>query len=354
MKDLRERFISFVNKAFNSIFFFMALTIIVLAGVIYLGFGSGAKAALIEQVLHREQVISRSGALAIESFLDLTGKSLLVLASEPNVYSLEADARNQVIDFVETWMDTPLAAAILVDKEGIVKYDWNRLKKEEVGVSVADREYFAWAKTASKGEVRIFNPIISKLGATKERFIVPIATPLIGAQGNFNGAAVGVILLSELAKDYLDPLKISGNTRIYLLSEEGVILYSPIESLVGANYFDYLSQNPFLGSAVLVPILKERVVSEEEGKLDIVLLNEETKKLTRYLIAHSPIFLENKTVHWTLAVATPVDDALVFMGPIYTRQMIVFVVAFLFVLALGIRLAKIMAYRQAKEEESSK
>lgn len=338
--NLKKEIVSFLTKLANSLVFFMAIVFLALASIIYLGFGTSARATLIEQMLHREQVIARSGASSIEGFLTLFGRSITIL-EETSLTQAELDI------FVNRWKDSPVTGVVLTDASGEIIVNSNRTKESGVGTNVSDRDYFIWSKTAKDGEVFISSPVISRVGTTKGKYIVLVATPVI-RENKFQGVMAGSVLLPELSEYYLNSLKISEGTRIYLLDQDGVILASARQQLIGINYINYLNSEPFLGAKAAAPSLKRALEDKDEGKIDIVLQEETNKILTRYLIAYTPIKTDGEERHWVLAVATPVDDALIYMGPIFARQIVAMVLVFLAVLALGIRLAKVIAYREAK------
>lgn len=102
-----------------------------------------------------------------------------------------------------------------------------------------------------------------------------------------------------------------------------------------------------MGSAVFKEEFKKRVGEKEEGKLQVAW--PETKGnltvLSRKLVAYSPFSLGKQS--FFLAIVTPVNDALVYTTPIYMRQNVGFVVSFLAVLIVVVRLAKIYAYKEA-------
>ena len=342
IKGIKEKVLSFLNKLANSVVFFMTVILLVLAVVFFLGFGTSARAALIEQMLHREQIIARSGANSIETFMNLVGNSIKIIAKgTPTPEDLDV--------FTEKWNDTPVVGIILTDASGEVIVNSNRTGELGTGVNLSDRDYFIWAKTAAEGQVYVSAPVISRLGTSKGKFIVLVSSPVV-ENGEFKGVLAGAALLSDVPGYFLEPLKISPATRIYLLDDSGVILSSGVPQLIGVNYIDYLASNPFLGSVATVPTFKKALASKEEGKIDIALQDETNQKLTRYLIAYTPLLLNGDERHWLLAIATPAEDALVYMGPIYARQFVAIIVAFLAVLALGIRLAKVIAYREARQK----
>ena len=198
------------------------------------------------------------------------------------------------------------------------------------------------------GRVFVGAPVIEKFGTVKAKPLVPVATAVYEGD-EFKGVLIATVVFSELTKTYLDPLKISQETRLYLIDSSGNMLYAPYEKFVGANYFDYLASVDFKGKEYAVEQLWKAVATPEEGKIDVFLPNEVTGKLERFLISHSPVNYQGEK-HWTLAVASPMNTALVFFPQFLTHQVgvlvfIVFVVVALSAIAiLAIRLAQREAY----------
>ncbi|MFA6008186.1 MAG: hypothetical protein WC784_06145, partial [Candidatus Shapirobacteria bacterium] len=62
---------------FTALIFFIIFC--ALSSFVYFIIGAGSVNSLIEQMLHREQVITRSGAKSIASFVELSSKSLSIL-----------------------------------------------------------------------------------------------------------------------------------------------------------------------------------------------------------------------------------------------------------------------------------
>ena len=340
-------------RILNSAFFFFAVFFFTLGIAFYYGFGSSARTALIEQMLHREQVIARSGANSIESFFLLSGRSLSSLAQDKKLPGRDQETQKALEEFMAVWKDSPIPGVVLVDEKGIVRFNANIYNKPDVGATVKDRDYFTWAKTAKEKEVYFGTPVISRVGASEGEYIVPVASPLI-SDGQFKGVLTAAVILSQLTNDYLQPLKISDQTEVYILDSQGVFISALDGELIGKNVYQYLDENPFLGSAVLKEEFKKRVAEKGEGKLQVAWLDTKGNSniFSRKLLAYSPFSLGKQS--FFLAIVTPVDDALVYIGPIYMRQNVGFVISFLAVLMVVVRLAKIYAYKEAmkiKREE---
>jgi hypothetical protein len=118
---------------------------------------------------------------------------------------------------------------------------------------------------------------------------VPVTTPLV-VSGQFKGVLSAAVLLSQLTEDYLAPLKISSQTEVYILDSQGVFLNVLDENLVGKNVYQYIEENPFLGSGILIKEIERRMKEGEEGKLQAVWPEgtAQTGLLTRKLLSTMP------------------------------------------------------------------
>jgi hypothetical protein len=238
---------------------------------------------------------------------------------------------------------------ILVDKNGVVKYGADRFGSTGEGINVTERDYFKWAKSATEGGVHFVEPYQSKIGFTSGSFVISAVSPLF-KDGKFNGAFVTGFLLSEATQRFLEPLKITDDTRIYLMYQNGVILFGPVKELVGINYLDYMEKSSVPGKQEIIKELKGALNSDEENKLDIVLPNENKKgALTRYLVAYAPVIVGDQ--HWTIGVATPVADALEFLTPFYFKEIGILGLLFAGFLVITIRVAKIKGWNEGVGEE---
>ena len=351
LKQLRRFLGDRVNKA------------LVWVMVVLIGLGLGlykvnrgrVEESLREQMLHRGQVIVRAGAQSMEGFFNEVMAVLIMDARDPVVIGMGPGTQRVIEKQVMAWKGSSLVGIEVVNSEGRMVYSANNQEVEsEVRISVAERDYFKWAKDESKpGESYHGKPVISKGGASEGQMIVPMVVPIFEGE-SFKGVLVGAVLLSDLTDQYVHSLKISEETRIYLLDEEGLILHAPIEKLVGVNYFELIENRPFEGWEGALTKLRGLLEIHDEGKLDVVLPNELTGVLTRYLMATAPIDCHNE--HWVLGIATPDKDAMKFMSHLNGNIIAVLVFILTAVLAFSIlvvlvsRLVGLEAYKEGYRE----
>jgi hypothetical protein len=342
---LPRGFSSFWSNRINRILIFLVAFFVGLASIFYLIVGKRVEASLVDQMLHREQVVVRAGAKSISVFLELSGSSLALLARDHHVANIGKDTQVVLDNFIAGWEETPFVEVVLIDKEGVIQFVANKAETPlEPGVSVTDRDYFIAAKKSLPGEVSVGKPFLPRLGAFEGQYLLPLSTPII-VDGERRGVLGAGILLSELTKNYLDPLRISEDTQVYLISQEGVFLHSFYPELVGKNAIEYIEENSYPGSDKIIDWIKEKLTDSKEGKYIFPMRKVDDKtKFERYLLAYTPFSLGER--HFILAVATPQEDALAFFGPFYGNQIgalvfiIFMVLAFSTLLILAIRMTE--------------
>lgn len=337
-------------RFFDNPYILAGLIILVAVAASYLLLNYRAKDILVEQMLHRGQISARAGAKSIESFFDLYSRALLNLASRSDVVNFAPDLQIQLEDFIATWNGTPVGGVIVVGKDGIVKFNGNRDRIPQTGVDLSDRDFFIWSKTAKAGEVFISAPVVSRLGASKDKFVVSIATPIFDKSGEYKGSLSTSIILDELTVHYVSPLKITEKSYEYLLNENSDVLGTDQKGVIGVNFIAELNKNPFVGALVLSPNLEKILTSRQEGKVQVAFPTEIPGGVpVPMLVAYSPVQVGDN--HLMVAVSTPIEEALIYLVPIYIYGLEITAGAFMVILLLTLRLARLRGYSQAVAEE---
>ena len=318
---MTKKFFYLISTISFVIFFALSFTL-------YQITGASSIKSLVEQMLHREQVIVRSGASSISSFIDLTSRSLLILSSN-NIITPKI-----LQDFVDNWSDTPVAGIILTDIQGQIKLTASNAEKLSLGGNVSDRDYFIAASGSPPGTISFGKPFVSRVPGAGQTFKIPVATPLY-SNNKFIGVLTVSISIPSLTEKYLEPLKISPRTGIYLFNSNGDVFNGTTQEVVNQNIFHIVDEHPFLGDKIVMPLIRQKLTSNQESKLDIVIPDFSTGKLTRTLIASSPVKL-NSSTKWILAITTPIDDALIFISPFVLRNVILLIFTYFSSIALSL------------------
>lgn len=163
-----------------------------------------------------------------------------------------------------------VAGLISVDGSGKVIAASNRENKKEIGATVIERGYFKWALTAKRGEYMIDSPIISKIGATKGKYIITVSSPIIDENDKFGGVVTAAILVDDLVDIHIDNLKVLESSMIYLVSSDGEIIYSDREGLNGKNFKDIFGTD-FLGKQKVLEIISNELKKDDESKIKLAI-----------------------------------------------------------------------------------
>lgn len=267
----------------------------------------------------------RAEASNLESFFQIFGGSVAALAKLSSMESWDAETIQDLDTFVEQWRQSNLIGGVsLLDGSGKVRLNSNVSGTRDTGVSLADRDYFLWAKQNEPeiGEYFVGQAVVSRIGATKGKIIVPVATPVY-QKGVFVGAVVSSVVLQSLAERYLDLMKVSDQTEVYLVGSSGDLLYDNTgKGTVGSNIFE--TGHPFLGSQPINDAVKDVLSKDKNGNF----------RIEDRLVAYSPIQLSGR--NWALIMTSPVEKVAQVVRPFYIRQVAMLLLVSLAFLLFGL------------------
>lgn len=210
----------------NRLLLFVLLATVCLAAAFYLILNSRVNKSTTQQVLNGQLLIARAGKSNLDTFFQAIGNSVALRARTSSVERGDATTEDALDKFVDQWGESGLVSGVvLTDSKGIVTFNANIQGTHDLGESLADRDYFIWAKNQkSEGEYFIGMPVASKLGASKGQTIVPVASPVF-ANGVFIGVLTAAVKLQPLTQRFLELMKVSDQTRVYLLDQSGSFIY---------------------------------------------------------------------------------------------------------------------------------
>ncbi len=298
--------------------------------LLFLILARGTKSTLTEQLLKRKLTIARAEASNITSFFQQFGDDIRVFAHLSSIEHRDASTVQDMDTFVELRGTSGMIWGIaLTDENGVVQFNSNVSGTRDIGALLSDRDYFVWAKDQSRsdGEYFVGQPVASRLGASKGEMIVPVAAAVY-QDDVFAGVMVSAVKLQPLAERFLEFMKVSDATEVYLVGEQGVIFYSDsTPDVVGSNIFELSKYTPFSDKTVRDQ-LKNALKTSEEGTL-------QTKT---HSIAYSPTLLVNQK--WLLVMTTPGQQVEDLTLPIYVRQISILLFAIITSLLFGVVVAK--------------
>jgi hypothetical protein len=305
---------------------------------------------LSDEFLHREQLVARSGSQSISGFVNLLGKNIALLAEDVSEDGTVMKKQANLNRFMDHWRDTSAATVLLSDSNDMVVAQANRSGPPLINVTILDRPYLDWAKTARKGDYFVGSPRIGVIGSAKGKYIVNVASPVV-INEKFSGVVSVAVILSDLTDYYITPLKVSDNTRIFLFEEDGTVLSSLANNLIGSNYFDFLSGYSYSGRDDTINQLRSALVSTaNEGKLSINLPDSiKPGSFGKFLVAYSKVKVGDH--NWLLAIKSPETDSDIYLWRI--KDLIYSALIFTLALVVVFSITNLQAEKHRSKKESS-
>lgn len=292
----------------------LLLLLLLLLGIsFYLVLAQGAQESVTEQLLSRQQLIVRAEKSNIITFFEKHGNSMATLAQLKSIETRDKDTAYDLDLFVEQRKDTGIiSGVVLTDKRGLVEYNSNVTGIRDLGQSVADRNFFTWARDeAKRGEYYISKPTVGKIGAVKDQVFISVASPVF-RNNTFTGVLSSGVKLQPLLERFFGIMKISEETQVYLVDERGDLLYSNAEDR------EAFSDQAFSDR------IKNALGATEEGRFST----------DKYLAAYSPVTLGVQK--WLLVISSPAQEITEHATPYYIRQAVIFTAVALTILLVGV------------------
>ena len=304
--------------------------IVAIAAASYWLIGREAEVTIANELLRRERTVAKAEKSNLTVYFQTFGNAVASLAQYGSIARRDASTIHDMDIFVEQRRANGIVAGIvLTDSKGIVKFNSNISGTRDLGMSLADRDYFLWAKGESEpAEYFIGRPVVSRLGASKGLVIVPVAAPVYNGD-TFTGAMIASVKLAPLTSRFLGLMKVSDTTEVYLVDEEGSLLFNSAEpAAADSSIFDFFQNNPFDGSQALSDKIEAALGAEEGGEF----------RTAGHLVAYSPVLLGSQS--WLVIMASPSQAIMDLAEPIYIRQTAVILMLVLTFLLFGVIVAR--------------
>jgi len=319
---------------------------------------------MVERVKAQEFTLARSGALSIAEFFKERKTELLLLAQVEAIRAgREKEAREAMQILVNHLEEGCLGDIVVVSREGKALWVTNVTdNRRGEGVSLADRDYFVWAKKQKEpGKVFISEPLIARGGIKKGEWSVVMAAPVFWKK-HFNGLVFISFPLGDLTKKYVDPLVSLPATKLLIVSQDGTVVTATIEETIGENVLKHAQQEDWEGRKEYLGMIKKALAGEEGSLVHYYYLFAPYNKRLKIITAYTPIKIDNQI--WSLWVSVPYSDVIKLVLPFRANQIggvifgLVLVMALVLVFVFGVRVAQrdgfMDGYMQARDEVDKK
>lgn len=321
---------------------YLFLLIVILGLIYFLLICLLPRYSIVGQLLRQEHAVAEAQAQNIQTFVNDMGNDLISVSKENDIVNPGLGTNKVLKSFVDRWGKNNIITGIsITDKEGVVIYNHSNISPMEIGTSLADRDYFIWAKDQIAGGHYIVGAsIIARYGVNEGRYITPLAVPIF-RDGVFSGMLASAIRTSEMTEYFLSTMNISGNTDVFLLGKNGYILFnSRNPEDLEINISEAKQNNLFLDNKRLNEKIYNALAKEKDGSLVAKYKDSNSGVPESHAIAYYPVIMPGR--HWLVVLATPVTEVTKPSIPTYVNH-----VAILMLLSLTMFIT-ILLYRKGR------
>lgn len=312
-------------RILNSWVFRLCLALnVVLAGAFFLFLAPYVERSVVKELLEKEQIIVRAEAGNLSTFIIKLGNSVSFIAQLESVKNDDDRVSSYLDTFIEQRKDKGIVGGIVItDEEGIVRYHSTVSQIRDLGNSLSDRDFFIRVKTEAKeGEYFISQPVISRLGDSEGEMIVTVSSPVIQS-GELKGVVAASVKLHPLADSFLKLMQVSEETGVYLIDNDGQLLYSSLDpESIGQSTREYFSNYPNLSNKI------QESLNVNEGQIQ-----------TRNFLGAAHSFSVDGE-KWLLIITAPASKVEELMRSFYIRLIGILILTTLTVIAFGIIAAR--------------
>ena len=286
----------------------------------------------INQLNRQQRVMAKEAARGIEGFFAHYGELLSNLAGQAEIISLDAQGR-RLLQLVYETHATDIKALTRLDAQGNVL---GTFPGDSRLTNLAQHEHV-------QRIIKTHQPVVSEVftavtGPASVAFHVPVFD-----HGSFAGSLGVLIPFNDIARRYLDDIKIGEDGYAWMITQHGTEIYCPVPGHVGRTVFDNCRDFP----SILA--MADEMVQGREGATTYIydrVRGQKVESITKQAV-YLPVRLGN--TFWSIVVATPADEVLGFIQGFRDRWLLV--AGFLLVIAMVWAYYFLRAITILKEEE---
>ena len=263
-------------------------------GALIFGAYCEVKREAIQALNAQQMTLARQAVQGIQDFFGHQRKILETLGSNPHIVDFDFEGQALIRVFQQENAGEVLA---------ITRMDaCGRIIHSTPDNSVAGRDISSQPHV--KRMLANHRPIISDIFSSVQGYrTLALSVPIF--QGDqFNGALTMLIAFEAISRRYLEGIKVAESGYAFVLSEQGILLYTPIPGFVGRDISEISIGFPELAT------LTQRMMRGEEGEGTFTfdrIRDQQSEPLLKHIV-FLPVMLENTL--WSIGVATPEFEVL--------------------------------------------
>lgn len=279
------------------IFLITAIIIFILGLIAHLQYFH-TKRHIIQFYGEKQMTLARQASLGLEAFISTRIRTLEALAELPAARDFDPQAilpefmriRERVSGF---------EFILLIDHYGAQRTgypgDFPCIKDQPLEVQ---QQFHKALETAKRARETV---IFSKNVAVNGQAFICLITPIFSGQNQFRGAILGVLHIDDALEEALKPMFKGINDYIWLLNEDGYLLYHPLHE-------DMLLRNVIKSESSCLECHRKFTFEQQMLATEIGVGIKQNRGAPKVMIGYARVPLKNTT--WVVAVSSPFSDLL--------------------------------------------
>jgi C4-dicarboxylate-specific signal transduction histidine kinase len=316
---------------------FIALALIIAGACVFIfeGIYEEAKSTAITALDQQEMIYARQAARGIEEYFATWTGNLNALSQMHAVVVDDPEGKAVLKLFYET-NQARIMEISRVDEKGLIRDDFP--DSNAVGLDISHRKHIV-------ALVREHKPVISEVFRTIEGIdAVALHVPVLqGAE--FKGSVEILVDFQNLAKRYLDVIKVGQTGYAWVISQAGIVLYTPVPSLTGKTVWEANKDNPSSGALVSAMLQGREGTAEYTSQR----IGDRHVSPTRKYAVFVPVRLGN--TFWSICVASSEEEILANLTTF--RNKLAVAMSIFFIVGLVLSTLGARAWLIVKEQEKN-
>lgn len=215
-------------------FLFLMIVFVALCAFLFNSFYSEAKKTAIRKLNEEQMLHAKQAARGIEEFFTTWNEVLTSFSRMDEIIAVDADGKKDMDFFYEAHKEQ-IRAITRVDEKGTILYTAPR--SHAMGTNISDQRHM---RKILKDHI----PVVSDVFKTVQGFdAVAVHVPVFKGS-DFKGTIAFVVNFENLAKRYLEVIKIGETGYAWVVSRDGTVLNSPIPGFTGKSVFENYKDFP--------------------------------------------------------------------------------------------------------------
>jgi PAS domain S-box-containing protein len=317
---------------------FIALMLVLTGACAFLfnNFYKEAKNSAVTKLNEEQMIHAKQAAQGIEDFFATWTRDLSSLSKMDEIVDTDDVGKRYMKIFYEANQEQ-IGSITRLDERGVILY--NLPQNSSAGTDISDQKHV-------RELLRDHKPVVSDVFRAVEGFdAVALHVPVF--RGSVFKGSIGILInFEDLAKRYLDVIKIGETGYAWVVSRDGTQLYSPIPGFTGKSVFENIK-----GSPSLIVMVNDMLEGHEGTAIyTFDTTGGRNAGQVREYAVYMPVHVGN--TFWSIAVASAEQDVL--SGLISFRNKLILAIGALFICGMVFSILGAKAWFIVKEEEKRK